>query len=286
MFEAKQQGYEVAAFSGGEAFLYPWFEESLEDARDAGLARIAVTNATMLDRSRASFLHLLDFLAISVDGPEDIHNRIRRSPTAFARMLDGIEQIRTKGIRFGVAHTVTRWSLPHLDWMAEFALAQGASTLQLHPLALVGTAEGSLPGLDGEALARTYLAAVGLRRQFREHLQIHVDLFNLERLRHDPYLVIPRIPEEGAPHLLSQIINPLVIMSNGEISPVCHGMGSDYRLGSISHGLAACASRSRDRLIRLQLLCTELLSELLGSGSWPYVNWYELLEQRSNELRH
>jgi MoaA/NifB/PqqE/SkfB family radical SAM enzyme len=282
LFEAKDQGYEAVGFSGGEPFLYPWFRQVLEDAHDAGLTATGITNATVLKGPRLEALDLLDFVAVSVDGPEPVHNAIRRSPSAFARMRDGIEVLRDKGASFGIAHTVTHASMSHLNWVADFSVAQGASALQLHPLGLVGAAAGTLRGLDGEVLARTYLAALALRQRFGTRMKVHVDLFNLERLRTSPELVVPNIPDAANLFVLSDVINPLVIMSNGEVSPICHAMGSEFRLGHVSDGLDGIAHRHRGRLIALQSLCQQLLGALLEDpDGWPYVNWYELLERRS-----
>lgn len=287
--DAREQGYTVAAFSGGEPFLYSRFGEVLTEARRLGFACIGVTNGTVLDERRQRLLPLFDVLAVSVDGPEGIHNEIRRSPTAFSRLLAGLAVLRASGTRFGIAHTVTRASLPHLPWMANFAAEQGAEVLQLHPLGMVGAA-ASMEGaaLDGEALARTYLAAMALRMEYGDELRVHVDLFNRERLRESPGLVIPGLGLEPGEDRLADALNPLVVMSNGDVSPICHAMHPRFRLGNLNEG------RLRDMALpwleeglpELRRFCTELLrSALTEDDAWPYFNWYELLETASTALQ-
>lgn len=283
--DAREQGYGVAAFSGGEPFLYSGFGEMLAEARHVGFACIGVTNGTVLSKARQRLLPLFDMLAVSVDGPEEIHNEIRRSPTAFSRLLAGLAVLRESGTRFGIAHTVTRASLPHLPWMADFAAKHGAQVLQLHPLGMVGAA-ASMEGaaLDGEALARTYLTAMALRMEYGDELRIHVDLFNRERLRERPELVIPGLGLEPGEDLLSDALNPLVLMSNGDVSPVCHAMHPRFRLGNINdRRLRAMAGPwMEEGLPELRRFCTQLLRNTLAEeNGWPYLNWYEQLEQAS-----
>ncbi len=286
------EGYGVVAFSGGEPFLYPYFAPVLEAAKMLGLRRLAVTNGTVLTGARAAALALLDLVAVSVDGREAVHNRIRRSPTAFARMLKGLDVVRGAGIPFGIAHTVTRDSLPDLPWMAEFAVEQGARILQLHPLGMVGAAEEGLAGdgLDGEILARTWLTALALQADHGDRLTIHVDLFNRATLAARPELVVPGDGSDVGDSRLADILNPLVVMSNGELSPICHAMGPSLRFGRLgSEPLPQMARRFRQTtLADLRALCHSLWQEVVDDADgWPYLNWYELLETRAQlELAH
>jgi len=284
--EAVDEGYGVVAFSGGEPFLYDDFAVVLEAAKALGLRRLAVTNGTVLTGRRVAALALLDLVAVSVDGREAVHNGIRRSPTAFARMLKGLGVVRDAGLPFGIAHTVTRGSLPDLPWMAEFAVEQGAHILQFHPLGMVGAAQDGLAGaqLDGEILARTWLTALALQADYGERLAIHVDLFNRATLAARPELVVPGEDSEADNPRLADILNPLVVMSNGDLSPICHGMDPALRLGRLgSEPLSAIARRFRRATLGdLRALCRDLWEEVVDDeDGWPYLNWYELLETRA-----
>jgi pyruvate-formate lyase-activating enzyme len=283
--DARDEGYGVAAFSGGEPFLHPRFREILEETRALGMSAIAVTNGTVLARkSAAEALALLDLVAVSVDGPAPVHDRLRGSRTAFARMLDGLDQVRRSAIPFGIAHTVTRDSLPHLPWMAAFAREAGARLLQLHPLGLVGAAaDNALGALDGEVLARAYLAALALRAEHGEALAIHVDLFNLEQVRARPALVVP--PERAGDGMrLADAINPLVLLSDGRIAPICHDLAARFPVGDLAReSLAAAAPRFLgEGLPRLHDFCRALAERILAEEDpWPYLNWYELLAREA-----
>lgn len=282
--DAREQGYDVAAFSGGEPFLHPQFREIVEATRELGLGAIAVTNGTVLKGPRAAALPLLDLVAVSVDGPEEVHNRLRGSATAYARMMEGLEIVRRSGIPFGIAHTVTSESLVHLPWMAEFARSAGAEVLQLHPLGLVGfAADHGLDGLDGETLARTYLAALALRADHGDALRIHVDLFNREQLRRNPALVVP--PAQAAPGAkLADLVNPLVLLADGRVGPICHELAGAFPVADLARETLAEAAGPflESGLPRLNLFCRALADRLLGDeDGWPYLNWYELLAREA-----
>lgn len=298
--EARAQGYSNVAFSGGEPFLYPHFETVLDSAEALGMRRLVVTNGTVLMGGRERLIDRFDMIAVSVDGPEDIHNQLRRSPTAYARMCKGLEMLRVmrsgNDAPFGIAHTVTRESLPHLPAMAEFAIAAGASILQLHPIGMVGAAETmglddsakSTPRLDGAPLAQAYLTAMALQNAYGDTLTIHIDLLSRHAIKATPALVIPGEGNGAQSHaspFLSDLINPLVVMANGDVSPICHAMPDHLRLGNIKHEtLQAMTQRFCETgLARLQQLCRTLRDEVIAdTEGWPWLNWYELLEIRSH----
>jgi MoaA/NifB/PqqE/SkfB family radical SAM enzyme len=278
--DARREGYEVASFSGGEPFLHPHFGEIVERTRALGLGAVAVTNGTVLKGRRAAALPLLDLVAVSVDGPEPVHNRMRGSATAFSRMIEGLEIVRASGVPFGIAHTVTGDSLAHLPWMAEFACAAGAQVLQLHPLGLVGAAaDNALGAVDGETLARAYLTALALRVDYGERLRIHIDLFNRAQLRGNPALIVP--PAAAGPGTrLAETINPLVLLSHGRVSPICHELAGAFAVADLRRGTLADAAAHflEAGLPRLHLFCQGLADRVLeDEDGWPYLNWYELL---------
>jgi pyruvate-formate lyase-activating enzyme len=285
--DARAQGYERVAFSGGEPFLYPRYADALAEARRLGLSPVAVTNGTLLSGRLGAALPLHDLVAVSVDGPEPVHNALRGSGTAFSRMMKGIDAVRSAGVPFGIAHTVTRDSLVHLPWAAEFAHAAGAAVLQLHPLGLVGAAaDHAMEPLDGETLARAYLCALALRSHYGDRLHIHIDLFNLRQLRDAPCSIVPP-PAVPPGTLLAEIINPLVLRSDGRVGPVCHGLADSFPVADLSRQRLADAAPHflSVQLPRLHAFSRRTFEELAaGVGEWPYVNWYELLEREAGRL--
>ena len=85
-----------------------------------------------------------DFIAVSLDGIPESHNRMRNSAIAFEKMSANLEYLRDSGIPFGFIFTLTQYNLHELDWVINFALEQGAKLLQIHPLENNGFASEQL----------------------------------------------------------------------------------------------------------------------------------------------
>ena len=82
---AAGEGYNVLSVSGGEPLMYRQLDELLEGGRAAGMACGLITNGMLLSRERVERLRgRLDYLAVSLDGTPDSHDRMRGSPRAFA----------------------------------------------------------------------------------------------------------------------------------------------------------------------------------------------------------
>src|SRR5580698_3763599 len=95
---------EVAAFCPsahlGFAFTEPlaWqpIGEALALARERGLGSSVTTNGLLLMRRLDDLAHgQCRDLAVSLDGPEAVHNSIRRHPGSYARAVAGIEALAT-----------------------------------------------------------------------------------------------------------------------------------------------------------------------------------------------
>src|ERR1700732_2069259 len=124
--DAAAEGYTVASFSGGEPLLYRPLRELLDHAHGRGMATTVTSNGMLLDGTPAS------------------HDRMRADPRAFATMASRLGRLRDSGIPFGFIFTLTQHNLHELEWVAGFAVEQGARLLQIHPLEAAGRATEEL----------------------------------------------------------------------------------------------------------------------------------------------
>jgi MoaA/NifB/PqqE/SkfB family radical SAM enzyme len=146
--DASKEKYTVAGISGGEPLLYKPLRELLEHAHQCGMITTVTSNGMLLTERRLETLRgVVDLLAISLDGGPASHNRMRASERAFEMMAARLDGVRRSGIPFGFIFTLTQHNLHELDWVANFALEQGAKLLQIHPLEEVGRANTFLPGV-------------------------------------------------------------------------------------------------------------------------------------------
>ncbi len=123
------------AFSGGEPTLHKDFVKILEAANDEGFTPDFVTNGTAItDGLAEAVADLVRCILISVDGPEEVHDAFRGKKGAFRRTMKSIKILKDHDIPFSLQFTVTKESLPFLEWIAETASQLGADTLKLEPL--------------------------------------------------------------------------------------------------------------------------------------------------------
>jgi MoaA/NifB/PqqE/SkfB family radical SAM enzyme len=143
----RREGFNAVGVSGGEPLLYGELSTVLQHARKLEMITTVTTNAMLLNDQRAEMLHDgANLVAVSLDGPPDSHNHLRAHPRAFELMTQGVARLRRAGVPFGFIFTLSLHNLHELSWVADYAVAQGASLLQVHPLEEVGRATDHLQG--------------------------------------------------------------------------------------------------------------------------------------------
>jgi MoaA/NifB/PqqE/SkfB family radical SAM enzyme len=81
----------LIALTGGEPLLYPYFREFITAAKERNFVVELVTNGTLL-RREAEFLveKGVEFIIVSIDGPEEVHDEIRGVRGSFRKSLAGV----------------------------------------------------------------------------------------------------------------------------------------------------------------------------------------------------
>lgn len=288
--DAAEMGYEVASFSGGEPLLYPSLERLLVHARDCGLRTAVTTNATILGHNEIRALsNAVDVVAVSVDGPPELHNRIRGSPVAFDRMHRGLDILRGEGIPFGIIHTLTAPSWIHLPWLIDFAREEYAKLLQLHPLEMTGRAMQQMTdaALDQEALCRSYLIAA-VAGQTHPGLTIQFDAYHVDHLREHPDIIYAQSGDEGSvleKENAAEALRVMVVEANGNVVPVSSGFDPAYAIGSLHEERMrdAWANYAIDGYPRFRSLCRRVFDDLMGDDELALVNWNASVTRASHE---
>ncbi len=123
--------------TGGEPLLYPHFPELIREAKKRGFLLHLQTNGTLLDRAADHLVAAgVEMVTVSLDGPVEIHDRIRGQRGAFRRTQEGIAAL--IGARGGRAAplllincVISKANISILDRMVPVALELGADILQL-----------------------------------------------------------------------------------------------------------------------------------------------------------
>jgi Fe-coproporphyrin III synthase len=285
--DASEEGYTVAGISGGEPLLYKPLRELLQHARECGMITTVTSNGMLLNERRLETLEgVVDLLAISLDGVPASHNRNRASERAFGTMAARLEGVRRSGIPFGFIFTLTLHNLHELDWVAKFALEQGAQLLQIHPLEEVGRAKQFLSGARPDAIESAYahLEALRIQASVGDQLRVQLDLLDRNLLRSTPGRVFAgKEPPDPARSPLSDLVSPLVIEADGTVVPIQHGFARGYALGNLQEApLGELAMRwRREQYGAFRDLCLRVFEEVTAPAELPFINWYDAIARRS-----
>ena len=283
--DARQEGYSVASFSGGEPLLYKPLRQLLDHAHACGMMTTVTTNGMLLDGRRLKMLEGgADLLAISLDGVPESHNTIRGSKRAFAEMADKLGELRASGIPFGFIFTLTQYNLDELDWVASFALEQGARLLQVHPLEDVGRAREEMAGEHPDEVESAYamLEVLRLKEALGDQMHVHIDLIDREYLKTDPATVFAdELSADVESGLFSELVSPLVIEADGQVVPIEYGFAREYALGDLHAApLSELMARWREKkLLPFRALCRHVFQTTTTATALPFFNWYEAIDQ-------
>lgn len=288
--DAAELGYRVLSISGGEPLLYEPLPDVLRAAHEHGLITTVTTNGMLLDRRRLAMLEPdADLVAISLDGLPESHAEMRANPRAFTSMAARLGGLRASGIPFGFIFTLTFHNVNELDWVARFAVEQGAKLLQIHPLEPVGravrTLDGSVP--DQQEGAYALIEAARLRDRYGKQIQIQVDLATLPALHDHPEKVFACTDGLCGESTIADVIAPIVLETSGVVAPLQYGFPRPWCFGSVKDAplrdLAIAWARSR--YTRFCELCREVRDEILRHPEIPVLNWYVEVHQAAARAR-
>ncbi len=89
----RKLGVEWVVFSGGEPQLNEKWSYLAQTLRSAGIRVTMLTAGLLLKAQAQTIADCLDEVIVSLDGPPEVHNRIRRVAGAFEQMADGAKAI-------------------------------------------------------------------------------------------------------------------------------------------------------------------------------------------------
>jgi MoaA/NifB/PqqE/SkfB family radical SAM enzyme len=90
-------GVRRVVLSGGEALMHSQLLELCALLRDAGIGITILSTGLLLRRHAAALVRYCDDLVLSLDGPRELHNRIRNIPRAYEKLAEGVQAVREAG---------------------------------------------------------------------------------------------------------------------------------------------------------------------------------------------
>jgi MoaA/NifB/PqqE/SkfB family radical SAM enzyme len=278
--DARALGYRRLAVSGGEPLLYRELPRLLERARALGMLTSITTNGMLATPRRFDpVAPLLDVVAISIDGTHAGHDAIRGRRGALRRTLDNLPTVRASGVPFGFIFTLTQHNVDSLEFVVRLAAAEGARSVQVHPLTLQGRATETLADArpDEIELATALLEATRLGATLG--VQVHVDAVTGAQLAAYRGHFVADTPVRK----LTDVAPVLVVDADGAVVPLTHELRASLALGSLhERPLRALAEAwlhdgAGDRLART---CALTWAQLSAGDPLAAVYWYDEVAAR------
>lgn len=116
-----EAGVRVLILSGGEPLLRPDIFQLADYARDKGFFVALSTNGTLIDEGNIARIAQarFDYVGISIDGLEAVHDDWRQLKGSFAASMHAIDLCRQHDIRVGLRTTLTQNNYPQLPALLE-----------------------------------------------------------------------------------------------------------------------------------------------------------------------
>jgi len=113
--------------SGGEPLLRPDIFDIARRSKAMGFFTALSTNGTLIDEAMTRRIAATDFdyVGISLDGLEAVHDRFRRKQGAFAASLAAIRLCRDAGLKVGVRFTLTQDNFADLPGLLQLVEDEG-----------------------------------------------------------------------------------------------------------------------------------------------------------------
>jgi MoaA/NifB/PqqE/SkfB family radical SAM enzyme len=121
-------------FSGGEPLMHSAFFRLCELLKAKSIRITVLSTGLLLQRFAEQIVKYVDDVIVSLDGPPEIHDAIRRVPGAFARLKAGIQQIHAIRPEFAVA---ARCTVQKLNCQAIVKTAAAARSLGLQSISFL-----------------------------------------------------------------------------------------------------------------------------------------------------
>lgn len=283
---AYQHGFNNISVSGGEPFLYNGLEELFKYSKSLGYQNTMASNGMLLQSERNQrILEYVDLIAISLDGPEELHDKIRGQAGAFTKMTKGVDVIKSLNKAFGFIHTVTAESWDKLLWLGEFAHESGAKLLQLHPLEIYGRAKDQLVEMtiDDTIAHQTFILANYLKSKYADTMVIQLDLLHRDYLEAFPQIVNSFERECAKKGQISNLLDTIIIEETGRVLPIAYGVASKFTIGNVHDFENSLFDQYIiEKIPLIKNIFNRTLNKIFANKDIDIVNWNELLVHESN----
>ena len=153
--ELARAGMGRAAVGGGEALLRPDAVDLIEHAKAQGCFTSLNSNGWTTERWLDRLAGCLDMLVVSLDGPDDVHDVVRRKRGSYTRVIRVIQEARRRGIKVATISVIGPWNENRVEEILALANTHGFwSYFQPAYVDCFAHDSGLHPGIDPAMLNR------------------------------------------------------------------------------------------------------------------------------------
>jgi MoaA/NifB/PqqE/SkfB family radical SAM enzyme len=147
--------------SGGEPLMHPRLFEFCARAHERRIRITLLSTGLLFERNAQSIIETIDDAIVSLDGPPEIHDRIRRVTGAFALLERGVRTIHNLKSDFGISArtTIQRQNFAFLNQTARTARSLGLNGISFLAADVTSTAFNRPDGWDAERQSEVTLTA-------------------------------------------------------------------------------------------------------------------------------
>ena len=173
---------EWVVFSGGEPLMHSDLFRLSDRLRKLHIRTTILSTGLLLEKYAARIVEALDDVIVSLDGPPEVHDRIRRIPRAFELLARGVQALRRLKPDYPVAarSTVQKLNFNRLRETIRTARELGLQSISFLAADLTSTAFNRPDGWSHDRQAKIALAAEEVLALEQEIEAIPPDGFVLE----------------------------------------------------------------------------------------------------------
>lgn len=284
--EAKLLGIRTVHLTGGEPFVYPEIHRVLEFASGLRDFQLFIsTNGTRIGSHEAQWMKAAGAGAqISIDGPEEYHDRFRGMKGAFAASNNAIQMLVAAGVPVTVVVTITQDNLYCLPSLAEWALGAGVERISVQPLQAIGRGGHIADAkLSEQQMCKLFASTSDLGHVYAKtglHFSLHYKARSF-LLEHPCAAYVCN----GAHchRLVTKEIKRLIIREDGTVLPEIATLNPRFALGNVRETPLPDLVKSyfSSGYAAFQDFCRDIYRDVVPASTSPIIAWDEIVSERS-----
>ncbi len=199
-------GVPVILFSGGEPLLRKDIVDLIYYSVKKGIRAVLSTNGTLITKDMAYRLKEagISYVGVSIDGLEEINDRIRGVRGAFKKAMEGINNCQKAGIKVGVRFTISRLNVGEVPKIFDLIEREGIDRACFYHLVYSGRGSALIKeDLDHKATRDVVDLIIDRTKQLHDK-GLRKEILTVDNHADGPYLYLRMLRENNprAAHVL------------------------------------------------------------------------------------